>query len=263
MAFLGVGPSLRLMRWFDRMPRVMSNNHLPRVLLVTTLIFPQLFCGTEQQQTRESAPRDAAIEEIISRGMELAESCEPKVTALLGQLAEEQQGELFGLEHRFKTPESLRRKLRELSQESSDPLSLSSIEDVLRYTIRIDDDPPGHYVQSVRQILLELERNGFTVLRVKNYWLPEDDYSGINTVLGNSDGLRWELQFHTSSSLAAKDGGHVLYERMRSIDTPVQEQRELFEELADRWEDVPLPSRVLEPQSLHELEVIERRSPPE
>ena len=251
------------MRCSDRVSRIVNRTYLPRALLVTTLIFPQLFCGTEQQKIRESASTDAAIEGVISRGMELAKRCEPNVTALLGQLAEKHQGELSGLEHRFKTPESLRRKLKDLSREGSTPLRLSSIDDLLRYTIQIDDDPPGHYVGSIRQILLDLERHGFTVIIVKNYWLPEDDYSGINTVLGNSDGLRWELQFHTSSSLAAKDGGHVLYERMRSIDTPVQEQRELFEELADRWEDVPLPSRVLEPQSLHELEVIERRSPPE
>lgn len=251
------------MSWFDRLSRIMSKTCLPRVLLVTTLIFPQLFCGTEPRKAREAAATEAAIEEIISRGMELASRCEPTLTVLLGQLAEEHQGGLFGLEHRFKTPESLRRKLTDLSRESSDPLTLSSITDLLRYTIRIDDDPPGHYVSSIRQILLDLERRGFTVIIVKNYWLPEDDYSGINTVLKNSDGLRWELQFHTQSSLAAKKEGHVAYERMRNIDTPVQEQRELFEELADRWEEVPLPSRVMEPQSLHEMEVIERRSPPQ
>jgi hypothetical protein len=156
----------------------------------------------------------------------------------------------------------LRRKLKDLSRESSEPLTLSSIEDLLRFTIRIDDTPPGHYVHSIRQILLELERQGYKVIVVKNYWPPEDDYSGVNTVMLNSEGLRWELQFHTSSSLAAKEEGHVLYERMRSLDTPVETQRELFEELADRWDEVPMPNRVLEPQALHESEVIQGRSPP-
>ena len=81
-------------------------------------------------------------------------------------------------------------------------------------------------------------------------------------MLRTSDGLLWELQFHTLDSLAARKEGHILDERMRRVETPVDEQRRLFDELADRWDWVPVPDHVLEPQSLHELEDIEKRPRP-
>jgi len=240
----------------------MSKSFLPRVLLTTTLLFPQLFCGSEQREIHEASATDAAIEDVLSKGMELATRYEPILTAILEQLAERYQGELFGLEHRFKQPDSLQRKLRGLARTSTDPLTLSSIDDLLRYTIRIDDSPSGHYVLSVRQILGELEELGFTIIEIKNYWPQGDDYSGVNTVLRTSDGLHWELQFHTLDSLAAKKEGHILYERMRRVETPVDEKRRLFDELADRWDWVPVPDRALEPGSLHKLEDIEKRPRP-
>jgi len=235
----------------------MSQSFLSKVILATALLLPQLFCELQQREIQEEAPAtDEAIEKVLSQGMELAKQWEPILTETLGQLAERHQGALFGLEHRFKQPDSLRRKLRDLAETSTNPLTLSSIDDLLRYTIRIDDDPAGHHVRSAREILDTLEELGFTIIAVKNYWPRGDDYSGINTVLRTPDGFRWELQFHTPDSLAAEKEGHILYERMRRADTPVDEQRRLFDELADQWEGVPVPDQVLDPQSLHELEVI-------
>ncbi|MEJ2086747.1 MAG: hypothetical protein P8Y44_13940, partial [Acidobacteriota bacterium] len=84
----------------------------------------------------------------------------------------------------------------------------------------------------------------------------------VNTVLKAPNGTTWELQFHTSASLQTKDETHVYYEEYRLLATPIDRKRELFQTMADLWEDVPIPVGILQPGSLHPAEQILQHSPP-
>lgn len=52
-------------------------------------------------------------------------------------------------------------------------------------------------------------------------------YKGINTLVKNSDGYIFELQFHTYQSLQIKEQNHKLYEKSRLTSTPSEEVEKL------------------------------------
>ena len=209
------------------------------------------------------ADPDATLEARARALLERAREIEPEVTAMLVRIAGEAGGEMVGLEHRFKTLESSLRKMRLILTE--DPALTPeevTIQDALRYTMRVDDEPAGNYVRTVAGTLEALEARGHTVLVVKNYWPDSDNYSGVNTVLQAPSGLPWELQFHTTESYRVQHETRDAYEELRLVSTPLERKRELFDEMTRTWDTVPIPADVLLPQNLHEREEIRDRSRP-
>ncbi len=192
-----------------------------------------------------------------------AREAEPAVTKMLVALAEEKDGSMYKLKYRLKTYESTVRKLR-LKQHAAPgkPLEEIVIEDTLRYTMRFDDIPDGHYIASVQAVLQSLENSGHSVKRIKNYWPADDNYSGLNCVLKTPSGLPWELQFHTSESIAVQTTTRPLYEELRKIDTPLERKRKLFDEMTAAWNTVKIPFEVLVPKNLHQTEEIRTRDRP-
>ena len=206
---------------------------------------------------------DLEIEVLADGLLAKARALEPSVSPRLRELAADANGQLVGFEHRFKTRESTIRKIRQrLAGKPGLPVREVVIDDALRYTIRVDDEPAGHYNRTGRDVLSALESDGHVVVRVKNYWPKGDNYSGVNSVLRGPSGLEWELQFHTSASLATQQEGRPLYEEMRLTATPAARKLELFQLLTAPWESVQIPAGVLDEQSLHEREKIIRRDPP-
>lgn len=191
-----------------------------------------------------------------------AADAEPGVSALLGDLTTELDVDLWKLEHRLKSRSSLERKLQTEMLEWAVPVERVRIDDALRYTMLVEDEPAGHYDDTVAEILRRLERAGFSVLEVKNYWPAGDIYSGVNCVLATAEGLRWELQFHTVGSVAATAEGHDLYEEFRLPQTTPERKRWIYDRLLERWSWVEIPAGVLEPQSLHPEEEILFRGRP-
>ena len=169
---------------------------------------------------------------------------------------------MIGLDHRLKSIKSIRRKLRLRAGELGSPRDVE-LNDTLRYTFLIDDDPLGSHTKAVATILKAFEKNGHKVSRVKNYWPKGDNYSGINTVLESESGLLWELQFHTQGSLRVKTETRALYEEFRAEQTPILRKQELFDQISVQWETVPIPQAVLVPHSLHASEEIIDRPRPE
>src|SRR5262245_11822421 len=156
-----------------------------------------LACAAQPSRKNEVGARAAEL------GQE-AQAVEPEVTALLVGVAGELDGEMIKLEHRLKTRASTERKLHKMLSEKRQPVASMRLDDSLRYTIRFDDEPAGHYMDAANETLRRLEARGHRVLHVKNYWPAEDNYSGIHAILRGSSGLTWELQFHTSQSLAVQ-----------------------------------------------------------
>ncbi|MEZ4438390.1 MAG: hypothetical protein R3B72_04845 [Polyangiaceae bacterium] len=191
-----------------------------------------------------------------------AAAVEPSVTLELIELAKSLDGEMIKLEHRLKTKASIERKLSSRMLEKGKTLGDVVIDDALRYTMRIDDRPPGRYVEGVEKTLAALEAAGHRVIRLKNYWPTDDNYSGINCVLETPDGLLWELQFHTAASLEAQHETRDMYEELRLDTTPVARKRELFDAMTAIWAKVPIPVGVLGEAPLHpRAERIDRPRP--
>lgn len=208
-------------------------------------------------------PAPDALRAKVAALTQLAERVEPTLTPLLIDLAERRGGEMVKLEFRLKTEASTERKLRaELEEKPQLGLDDVRIDDALRYTMKVDDEPPGHYLEATKATLAALEAKGQHVEYVKNYWPTGDNYSGINAVLRDRSGLFWELQFHTSASFAALVDTRHEYEEFRKVDTPLARRRELFDAMRKRWHEVPLPEGVLVEGAIHEREQIRERERP-
>lgn len=58
----------------------------------------------------------------------------------------------------------------------------------------------------------------------------------------DSDGCKFELQFHTKESLQAKEDAHLLYEKQRLLGKDdIKENLRLAEEMRDIFNKVPNP----------------------
>ena len=241
-----------------------------RVTALSLLLFLALFtsgCTRSPVQTTESSGNTYILENSASAYadelIEMAVEAEPWISPVLVYLAELQKGEMIGLEFRLKSRDSLIKKIearmieRDYKQAHDVP-----IRDTLRFTMRFDDQPEGHHNQSVAYVISTMENLGHSVIVVKNYWPPGDDYSGVNTILQAPNGLAWELQFHTPASFELKMSSHEIYEQVRQAGIPVEERRLLFYQVASEWEDVPIPAGILELGSLHLLEQLILRPSP-
>ncbi len=241
---------------------------MPLRLSALLLLALSLFaCHAAEPARSGSATLDLSIApETRARAaeiLEVARAREPGLTQELQALAIREQVRLHGLQHRLKTQKSLARKIQTyLVQGKAASLSEVVINDSLRYTFLIEEEPPGHYNQVARTILSTLESSGYRVIQVKNYWPRGDSYAGLNCVLLFSDGFPWELQFHTMGSLVAKQEGHELYKTMRLPTTGRRERRRIFDRLTERWNWVLIPEGILVPLSVHSTEVLKKYSRP-
>ena len=158
-----------------------------------------------------------SLETVIFVMLRAARAVEPQITDLLRSLAQRYNGRLEGLDFRFKTEESLARKI------SGEALVIwiwfshvaEIILDVLRYTTIFPDET---YAQGVTATLQELISQGYTEIKFQNTW-GQEGYQGINAAYRTPEGFVFELQFHTSASHNAKEyGTHALYEQQRLLD---------------------------------------------
>ena len=159
---------------------------------------------------------------------------EPKVTQDLMNLAKANGGKMEGLEFRLKTPESLERKLA--SDGINEPMN-----DVLRYTIIIDDD----LAKGTSAILKGLESKGYQTVKIKNTFQKGQIYKGINTNVKTPDGNIFEIQYHTSESFNVKQNiNHSLYEEYRLLDKTSQEAINLEKRMIENSNTIKLPQNI-------------------
>jgi len=143
---------------------------------------------------------------------ETALAVEPKVTELMKTIQENSGGEFVQLDQRVKSTDSLARKIDSdaVSEFDGDRTrAADAVSDAVRYTLKVGDDG---YAQSLDSTVKALEASGFT-LRVKNFWQSGDPYDGVN-IKAKKDGVEVEVQLHTRSSFAHKEGAggtHPIY----------------------------------------------------
>jgi hypothetical protein len=221
---------------------------------------PPAFAEVEESGAHTAADVKARAKAYMRR----AGILEPELTKKLVGMAEARAGKMYKLEYRRKSLKSTRRKIQKILTENPEMrIDKIDIEDIVRYTMLLEDHPAGHHNRSVAEVLSTLEGMGHTVVRVKNYWPKGDNYSGINTVLRAPAGLTWELQFHTQASADANSKTRTMYEEMRRLETPLARKQELFDLMSAVWESVPIPLGILTPGSLHLREIVKERPRPE
>jgi hypothetical protein len=137
-------------------------------------------------------------------------------------------GWLEGLDHRRKGDERLKEKIAgelEITPDLKPEDAIKKINDAIRYTFC---SAAENYVSEYWDVKQKLEERDYQMIYSKNHWRDDPEYRGINTRWETPDGIRFEVQFHTTESLHAKEQvTHRPYERLRNPMTPDEERGEL------------------------------------
>lgn len=161
-------------------------------------------------------------------------------------LAKQTGGEIVGLDYRFKSEESLTRKIADRTQEKVDKAvkngkdvesvrsnsiakEVEKNNDALRYTVTFS---PDKYVEGYNKTVEALEKQGYEIRQSDNYWLTkgtgkDTGYRGINATITAPNGQKFELQFHTPESFEFKNDNHYLYEEARKPNVSEERKREI------------------------------------
>nr|DAW31645.1 MAG TPA: minor capsid protein [Caudoviricetes sp.] len=171
---------------------------------------------------------------------------EPEITKFLKDVSNSENSELFGLDYRIKTKESLIRKIISDSKEKGITAkeTTNQINDILRYTMINDDES---FTYKYFRIVEKMKEKGYNVIRVKNTFVDGVTYKGINTLVKSKSGDIFELQFHTPESIKVKENElHKLYEKQRLLDRNKDKKKwdSLTEEMIKISNTVPIPKNV-------------------
>ena len=169
---------------------------------------------------------------------------EPDVTKIMKSL-EKEGAHLEGLDYRLKSGESLSRKI--LSDAHVKGVTLeeaaTSIGDSLRYTLVIDET---NYSDIVSKSLRQLQNDGYSISKVKNFW-GDEIYQGINVSVVTPGGIKIGLQFHTEASYYTKEVlNHSYYEIARSETATIDEIINANDAMIENQSKVNVPSRAEE-----------------
>lgn len=170
---------------------------------------------------------------------------EPNITKFLKEVSSTENSELFGLDYKIKSKESLVRKIISDSKEKRITLkeATNQINDALRYTILNDEDS---FTNKYFKIVEKMKAKGYNIIRVKNTFKQDVVYKSINTLVKNNGDI-FELQFHTPKSVEVKEGGlHKLYEIQRSLNK--EKDYKKWEALANKMiklsNTIPIPKNI-------------------
>jgi hypothetical protein len=173
---------------------------------------------------------DASTEQRLSAAIDKIKEAAGQITdKMLSVEAEDPSRHLVGLECCLKGGDRIREKvvkfMRQMPSLSPDE-AVALVPDSVRYTLQYQ---PTRYCDGVRADMSRLLDAGFEPVKVKNYW-PDREYKGINSQWRDrATGQRFEVQFHTEVSRAAKEFTHEAYRRLRGTagETSRGELREL------------------------------------
>lgn len=230
--------------------------------------------GAEQDKEEAGAPGQAApapagaaagpnpdtgsvrfAAKVKARALALsAKELEPKVTGDVKEVARTRKGKLVGLEHRFKTEESLARKLEDRARtrvsattSAIDAVAAEAakVNDTLRYTIVT---PSARYAELSREIQGDMTSRSYQAGPAWNAWALSDTYKGHNLTYSAArpGGSRFlfEVQLHTQATFDTKSDIHGMYEEARAADTTPERRTELNRAMAARWAQVEVPKGV-------------------
>ena len=164
----------------------------------------------------------------------LATKNEPDITRILKEIINTNTKHFCTIEIRqidenfkIKTFESLLRKIinddneeKKKKEEEKEKGKEKEIYDTLRYTyiVTFTDPKQTDLSECISHINKLLEDKQINLVRTKNFFCPNNTYKGINNVYTYNN-YKFELQFHTDTSIKIKEINHYLYEKERSLNS--------------------------------------------
>ena len=178
----------------------------------------------EHRANVDAAYREYAIDQAYEKVREIERGT---VTPAMKRIeAEDPERHLAGLENRLKGKDRLAEKVNFDVQKKgvSVDQAIANVKDAIRYTFCYTEDA---YTEGVYADCNRLADKGFELMERRNSW-DKEQYKGVNSWWRvPANGQRFELQFHTQSSLDAKEETHWAYEKLR-VEVPMPaEQRQL------------------------------------
>jgi hypothetical protein len=200
----------------------------------------------------DKAPSKGQSKEAIAEAQKLrskAEAFEPVITNLMEGITSSIGGKFAELDgksslvNRLKSTDSLARKIdadAEKDHGGDREKAAANLSDSIRYTVNVDEND---YTEGVERTIDTLERTGFKVESVKNFWQAGDPYDGTNIKVSR-DGVKVELQVHTPSSHRIKEVDlHDDYEKYRSSKDN-SERRSLWDGMVDKAKAIGRPANM-------------------
>lgn len=195
--------------------------------------------GTEAAKDHVIHGASAKTQEIYDR----ARANEKLITPVMTEIAAELGCEMTGLEYSVKTASSVADKLeRKAAEGVPEEKAISKMNDLVRYTqLGAHND----LVANAASTKGMLEARGFEITEVDNKWLKQDAvYKGIHMTVKSPEGQSFELQFHSSESMAVKNENHKMYEESRKVGTSNARRAELESKMKSNTSSMPNPAGV-------------------
>lgn len=171
---------------------------------------------------------------LADRIYQNAKKSEPKITKDVTSVISRSGGKAYGLKNRLKTQASLERKIKTDAKQKGISLveSAKRIKDAVRYTAVLDDD---NFVDGYNSIKESLAEKGYAETRCRNYFdlyrQGKAKHKQVTATYADTDGNEFELQFHTPSSIKAKEKKTSLYEEARDPKVANERKNELINQM--------------------------------
>ena len=189
---------------------------------------------------------------------------EPNITELLKAEVEKTGAKLGGLEYRLKTERSYNEKIGKEVLETQCKINKLGIKytvkaddvseymyDVVRYTCLSDK---ANFVDNYNDVIKNMQNKGYSLVRVKNTFKPNANYKGVNVIMQDAGGYKFELQFHTLQSFELKNGIlHELYEKERRVSTTAIEKNKIREQMKKISDSIDIPIGIDKIESFNNL----------
>ncbi len=200
------------------------------------------------ERARAASPGD--IKRTAAALNEQAHAASARITSLLQANLRAWGGagavRLAGLEQAVKSTGSLEEKLGGLlgGKQLDLPEAISQVNDALRYSIVLS--PPA-FTSASRRIVAGLEEHGHVMTERTNHFNRLGSaFRALSVTLQDpSDGLLWEVQFHTEQTFTLKARYHNLYKQAQRARYQGASSDELRKLLQPAWKDfnaVPTPA---------------------
>lgn len=179
-----------------------------------------------------------------------AKQREPQLSDMVESIAATTGGTLAGFDFRLKREDSVARKIISdaIEKDISPEQAAADMTDLNRYTIVYNRED---IVPRVIEAENRLADEGFQKYddKWRNYFAQSSSpdeynavYHGYNTVwLDPETNTRFEVQFHTPETYAAKDQVHLVYERYRTLPASHPERQSLWSQMSSMWADYTPP----------------------
>lgn len=144
------------------------------------------------------------------------------------------------MNYRIKSKESYLRKIESKYSENGNKYEIN---DILRYTYIGSNNK---LTEKTLYNIQDMKQKGYETIKIKNTWNDKNNpYKGINTIVKDKDGFKFEVQYHTQESFNLKNNEmHELYEKARVLEKNSEEYLNLSKQMFDMSEKLHIPKDI-------------------